>query len=87
MTGELDFASGAFGVMKESCERDVLRNISMYKNNSNGELLPPMEIGDNLCPNDCSDRGNCTNRTCLCDEGYTSEDCSMAINTVPELLG
>ncbi|EDO33240.1 predicted protein [Nematostella vectensis] len=45
------------------------------------------DIVENLCPNECSNRGNCSNSTCICEEGFTLSDCSMPINAVPELLG
>ncbi|KAK3722302.1 hypothetical protein QZH41_017750, partial [Actinostola sp. cb2023] len=87
LTGDLKFAAAAFDSMKESCEEVALKNVSLYKKDANGELKPPAEIGENLCPSDCSNHGNCTNRTCICEEGYTSNDCSMSLNAVPELLG
>jgi hypothetical protein len=73
--------------MKEGCEEVALKNISLFTKDENGELKPPAAIGENLCPNDCSSHGNCTNRTCICEEGYTSADCSMLVNAVPVLLG
>ena len=30
-----------------------------------------------MCPNGCSNRGNCINGTCSCDAGYTGVDCSL----------
>ncbi len=40
------------------------------------------EIETTVCPNNCSRNGICqANGTCLCNQGYISEDCSI-INTV-----
>eukprot|EP00027_Filamoeba_sp_ATCC50430_P012319 CAMPEP_0168578720 /NCGR_PEP_ID=MMETSP0413-20121227/21484_1 /TAXON_ID=136452 /ORGANISM="Filamoeba nolandi, Strain NC-AS-23-1" /LENGTH=2378 /DNA_ID=CAMNT_0008612587 /DNA_START=71 /DNA_END=7207 /DNA_ORIENTATION=- len=33
-----------------------------------------------LCKNDCSNRGNCTTTGCVCDAGYTGEDCGTPYN-------
>ncbi|XP_031572274.1 von Willebrand factor D and EGF domain-containing protein-like [Actinia tenebrosa] len=87
LTGDIVFADSAFDFMKSQCEMFSLKNLSLYSNDSNGNMVPPMEIGENLCPNDCSGHGNCSNRTCICDEGFTAIDCSMETSAVPELLG
>lgn len=87
MSGDIKFAGAAFDTMKDACEEVALKNVSLYKIDASGKMEPPAAIGDNLCPGDCSNHGNCTNRTCICEEGYTSNDCSMSINAVPELLG
>ena len=38
--------------------------------------------GVKLCPSDCSDHGQCVNGTCVCDAGYTGEDCGI-LNQCP----
>ena len=38
-----------------------------------------------LCPNDCTFKGNCSNGTCVCHEGYTAEDCSISLYNPPEI--
>lgn len=42
-----------------------------------GELQPPQEIENSVCPNECSGHGKCLNATCSCDQGYISTDCSI----------
>lgn len=83
----MKFAGAAFDSMKESCEEVALKNISLYEQDASGKLQPPEKIGKNLCPGDCSGHGKCVNRTCICEKDYTSDDCSMNIKAVPELLG
>lgn len=35
-------------------------------------------VNEALCPNNCSDRGNCSNfGTCQCEPGYFGSDCSL----------
>lgn len=87
ITGDIRLASTSFDAMKEGCEDTALKNISLYEKDKNGVLQPPSKIGSALCPGDCSEKGTCINRTCICNEGYTSEDCSMEVNSVPELFG
>lgn len=62
-----------------SCEDVLLSNISYWKADStgNGTLAPPVEIMEIQCPGLCSGRGKCVNSTCLCDSGFTSDDCSI----------
>jgi hypothetical protein len=81
------FAVSSFNAMKEGCEDTALKNITLYTRDLNGELKPPVEIGNALCPGDCSEHGACVNRTCICNQGYTSADCSMDVHAIPELLG
>lgn len=37
------------------------------------------------CPNECSGHGECVQGTCLCDDGYEGEDCSLG--GCPEVCG
>ncbi|XP_031549644.1 von Willebrand factor D and EGF domain-containing protein-like isoform X2 [Actinia tenebrosa] len=87
LTGDTSYAYSAFDYMKNECEELSLSNISLYTNDSKGEMVPPVKILDNLCPNDCSNHGNCTNQTCICDEGFTALDCSMEVQAIPEIFG
>ena len=63
--------------LRSLCEDIVL------KNESN-----PQPLLENLCPNECSFRGRCENGTCICDAGFTTEDCSVIASRdfVPKFL-
>ena len=65
--------------MMSACEDVLLTNISYWKADpsGNGTLAPPVEIMEIQCPGLCSGRGKCVNATCLCDPGFTSDDCSV----------
>ena len=72
--------------MGTTCEISVYKNLSYYKNSSNGELIPPKEMLASICPNDCSNHGNCSNSTCICDEDYTAKDCAISLKGIPNLF-
>ena len=44
------------------------------------------EFEEKVCANECSGNGRCVNGTCICHKGFGTEDCSVAVNQVPELL-
>lgn len=68
----------AIDVMISNCEEKTLREINTYwKKDASGNLGPPQEIGNNLCPNDCSGNGICLNGTCKCSNNFTTADCSL----------
>ena len=54
--------------MKSLCEDIVLQDPE----------ADPGALTENLCPNECSSNGQCKNGTCICKEGYTTEDCSVS---------
>ena len=73
--------------MNEVCKKNVYKNITYYKNSTDGKLKLETTVLDSLCPNDCSDRGNCSNSTCTCFEDYTATDCSISLKDSPILYG
>ena len=76
-----------FGAMGDICKKNVYKNISYYKTNTDGTLKLETDVLASLCPNDCSARGNCSNSTCICFEDYTSPDCSISLKDGPILYG
>lgn len=38
------------------------------------------------CPKNCSNQGKCVSGTCLCNEGYMKNDCSLFSKTIPNGL-
>jgi len=43
------------------------------------------EISELLCPNDCTFNGKCINGSCVCNQDYTAEDCSVSIYQIPRI--
>ena len=73
--------------MQETCKKSIFKNSSFYKNSTDGELKLNTEFIAELCPNDCSNHGNCSNSTCTCDEFYTAADCSISLKDRPYVSG
>ena len=73
--------------MDEICKTNVYKNITYYKNSTDGKLSLQTTVLDSLCPNDCSDHGNCSNSTCTCFEDYTGADCAVSLNDSPIVYG
>ena len=69
-----------------TCHNEVLKNISNYNVSSSGDLLPPPEVISVRCPNQCSLQGSCNAGVCVCNQGYTSADCSVVLNQPPVAL-
>ena len=69
--------------MQETCKKSMYKNISFYQNTTDGELKIDTGFIASLCPSGCSDRGNCSNATCTCDEFYTAADCSISLKDRP----
>ena len=44
------------------------------------------ELEAKVCTNECSGNGQCVNGTCICKKGFGTEDCSVVVDQVPELL-
>nr|XP_022309439.1 uncharacterized protein LOC111115119 [Crassostrea virginica] len=40
----------------------------------------------NLCPNNCSNRGVCTNGNCTCESGFGGSDCSFDVLSLPTIV-
>ena len=63
--------------------------MSSYVNESSDEKpeVPDYlkQIIEHLCPNDCTFNGRCVNGSCICNEGFTAEDCAVAIYQKPDI--
>ena len=89
LTGDTSFALSAVTLLMNECGEIIGRNMSSYVNESSEEEpeIPPeiSEIVENLCPSDCTFNGRCVNRTCICNHGFTANDCSISIYQVPDI--
>lgn len=52
-----------------------------------GELICPINVDiycpitNSECPNDCSEKGYCFNKKCICLKGWAGLDCSTMCTT------
>ena len=85
ITGDYGFGSGSVSSLMKDCGEIAIRNTSTVKNESQESVEILDKVLKNICPNDCSFNGNCSNGTCICADGFTAEDCSMSIHQKPEI--
>ncbi|CAH3035734.1 unnamed protein product [Porites lobata] len=89
LTGETAFAISVASLLMNECGEIAGRNLSYYLNASNEEKpeVPSYltNIIKKLCPNDCTFNGRCVNGSCICNEGYTANDCAIPIYQIPQI--
>ena len=83
--------TGSVAALMKECGNLAAINMSMFANDSSNENSPATsvlvdEIAERLCPNDCTFHGNCVNGTCVCNEDYTAEDCSVLVYQIPRII-
>ena len=85
ITDNYTFTESAVLTMQSACEEIFLKNTSLWKIDPtrNNTFGPPPDMGNTLCPNLCSGHGSCVNATCICNENFTSVDCSIEMNKAP----
>nr|XP_006818865.1 PREDICTED: von Willebrand factor D and EGF domain-containing protein-like [Saccoglossus kowalevskii] len=83
---DLSATSNARSVVESSCLSVVYKNTSLWVANDEGELAPPESVVGATCPGHCSGHGNCSMEgVCICEEGFTSVDCSIDIGKPPRV--
>ncbi|XP_057305119.1 uncharacterized protein LOC130642063 [Hydractinia symbiolongicarpus] len=82
-----DYIQSIIDSMTSSCTETILKGVNKYwVRNNNGTLIPPATVGNSICPNDCSEKGQCINSTCFCSFGFEGEDCSIERNKPPSVV-
>ncbi|CAI9738780.1 Willebrand factor D and EGF domain-containing [Octopus vulgaris] len=86
LTDDISWVNAALSDIKQVCEKEIATNPEIWvKDNTTNILKPPQDIEDTLCPNECSNRGNCSAGFCNCFDGYVGADCSINVTTPPIL--
>uniref|UniRef100_A0A0L8G0B6 VWFD domain-containing protein n=1 Tax=Octopus bimaculoides TaxID=37653 RepID=A0A0L8G0B6_OCTBM len=86
LTDDILWVNAALSDIKQICETEITTNPDLWvKDNATNILKPPQDIEDILCPNECSNQGNCSAGFCNCFEGYLGADCSINATTPPVL--
>uniref|UniRef100_UPI00398EB608 von Willebrand factor D and EGF domain-containing protein n=1 Tax=Pristiophorus japonicus TaxID=55135 RepID=UPI00398EB608 len=83
---DLSWANGGLSLLENECERKLLQD-GIYHGSNNGDLSSvPQDILSALrCPSSCNDNGECTERGCACFSGFSSYDCSVLVDQLPEI--
>nr|XP_022327876.1 von Willebrand factor D and EGF domain-containing protein-like [Crassostrea virginica] len=68
------------------CQNEVMKKISNYQTSPEGDLIPPLDVTEQTCPNQCSRRGSCVLGHCQCQSGYTAVDCSVSLSDPPSIV-
>ncbi|OCT75722.1 von Willebrand factor D and EGF domain-containing protein isoform X2 [Xenopus laevis] len=81
---DLSWAEPGVALLENECERNILE-LGLHK-----EEFFKQPFNDILialtCPNHCSGNGQCMDWGCACFEGFSSYDCSILEDQVPEIL-
>ena len=56
---DLDWSNVAVAAMNDLCTIAVNNNAGGWVDDGNGQVGPPADILENLCPGNCNDNGNC----------------------------
>ncbi|XP_048251910.1 uncharacterized protein LOC124135008 [Haliotis rufescens] len=87
LSGTTDFQMMSIGSVRTSCETEVFLNPDLWVTDPNNPGAPTVldTITNNVCPNDCSNRGTCNKGLCICSAGFGSADCSVDLTQPPVL--
>ena len=85
-TGDLSFAIGAVSLLMSECD-EAVRNMTFNATDVTDVEMPTIvdQIARIVCPNDCAFNGKCVHGSCLCDKGYTADDCSISVYQNPSI--
>lgn len=88
LTGDTSFAISTVAVLLNECGEIAGRNLSSFANergegNPKNSLLS--DLAERLCPNDCTFNGKCVNGSCICNKGFTANDCAISTKQIPTL--
>ncbi|XP_064595404.1 von Willebrand factor D and EGF domain-containing protein-like [Liolophura sinensis] len=85
LSGTTEWTLAALESFKHNCRSEVRRNTTLWIRDNSPSVLD--QVMGTSCPNECSFNGNCVMGECQCEAGWIGDDCSIDINTPPEVLG
>nr|XP_022293366.1 von Willebrand factor D and EGF domain-containing protein-like [Crassostrea virginica] len=80
MTGELRLIQLHLDTALGQCQEFILLNYTLQTENPNITTIVV-----NLCPNNCSNNGLCSEGICTCSPGYGGSDCSFDVSSPPTI--
>ncbi|KAH0627424.1 hypothetical protein JD844_003097 [Phrynosoma platyrhinos] len=81
---DLSWAKTSLALLENECERRILEEVNYHTKENEG--LMENVILALKCPNFCSGRGHCVEWGCACFQGFSSYDCSVSSDQVPEIV-
>ncbi|VDI32278.1 Hypothetical predicted protein, partial [Mytilus galloprovincialis] len=83
-TGDTTYIVDTIDAMATIILVELLRNEYIHiKNMTEGNQTVLDYITGFLCPNNCSDNGNCVSGVCACHEGYMGDSCAEQTSSPP----
>nr|XP_022339990.1 von Willebrand factor D and EGF domain-containing protein-like isoform X1 [Crassostrea virginica]XP_022339999.1 von Willebrand factor D and EGF domain-containing protein-like isoform X1 [Crassostrea virginica] len=82
MTGEHNLTQLHLDTALGLCQAYILLNSTLQSEHPDMTTLVI-----NLCPNNCNNRGVCSEGNCTCDSGYGGSDCSFDVLSPPTITG
>ncbi|XP_076093421.1 uncharacterized protein LOC143064464 [Mytilus galloprovincialis] len=84
LVGDTTFLPDTIGTMLTFVMTEIRRNESLYLlNTTEGSQTLVEYVTSFLCPNNCSENGNCAMGLCECNGKYIGDDCSESITIPP----
>ncbi|KAJ7407706.1 hypothetical protein BTVI_62255 [Pitangus sulphuratus] len=80
---DLSWAEASLPLLENECERRILEEINYNPQELEGSVESLLAALS--CPSLCSGNGECTEWGCACFQGYSSYDCSILSDQVPEI--
>ncbi|XP_033756295.1 uncharacterized protein LOC117339040 [Pecten maximus] len=75
----------ALSDITEQCVIAMETNITLWIVDDSGLPVLP-DIIELICPNECSNHGNCSEGVCSCSPGFGGDDCSIVLADPPVLV-
>ncbi|NWI99640.1 VWDE protein, partial [Crypturellus undulatus] len=80
---DLSWAEALLPLLENECEKRVLEEINYNQQELQGSVEDLLVVLQ--CPSLCSGNGECMEWGCACFQGYSSYDCSILSDQVPEI--
>ncbi|KAL3854423.1 hypothetical protein ACJMK2_013693 [Sinanodonta woodiana] len=72
VSDDIKMAQVAAQTAMEQCKSFVMKDPSLLSANSSHDFIKDLQ-----CPGDCSGNGKCINGTCVCNNSFVGQDCSV----------
>ncbi|KAK7484264.1 hypothetical protein BaRGS_00024513 [Batillaria attramentaria] len=69
-----------------ACQVELAKDPSNYQTNpATGKSVMKPEISTDICSTNCELHGHCDRGRCVCDQGFTGDNCQLPVNQPPVL--